>query len=59
MAALLSPADRVNTKYLGYDLVIGPRTVTVSTPDGRPIGTAYTVSGARRIVKGYRREDKA
>lgn len=46
----------VRAPYRGCTLVIGPRTVDVYAPDGRYIGAAYTVSGARRIVRGYRNE---
>lgn len=44
------------TRYLGFTLVIGARLVEVYEPAGRLVGRAYTVSGARRIVRGYRKE---
>lgn len=46
--------DTERTRYLGCTLVVGARTVEVFAPNGRRIGHAYTVSGARRIAKGYR-----
>lgn len=46
--------EQANATYLGYPLTITNRTVTVHAPDGREIGVAYELSGARRIVKGHR-----
>lgn len=47
--------EQTTGKYLGYPLAITERTVTVFRPDGRFVGTAYSISGARRLVRGYRR----
>ena len=52
------PRDHVVGRYLGLTLVITERTVDVFRHDGRHIGTAYTVSGARRICRGYRSGSK-
>ena len=41
-------------RYLGMNLHITDRSVIVARPDGRVIGTAYSMSGARRLVRGYR-----
>lgn len=41
-------------RYLGMTLHITDSVVTVARPDGRVIGTAYSMSGARRIARGYR-----
>lgn len=47
-------AEVTEGKYLGHPLVIRERDVTVLRPDGRLIGVAYSMSGARRLVRGYR-----
>lgn len=50
----MTAAASVRAKYLGYPLLVKERDVTVFRPDGREIGLAYSMSGARRIVRGYR-----
>lgn len=48
-------AEHAHGKYLGCEMRITERCVTVFAPaSGRVIGTAYSISGARRIAKGYR-----
>lgn len=48
-------AQQAEGRYLGCRLAITERTVTVFAPvSGRVIGTAYSISGARRIIRGYR-----
>lgn len=48
-------ASVAHAKYLGYPLIVKERDVTVLAPvSGRVIGTAYSMSGARRLVRGYR-----
>lgn len=41
--------------YRGFVLVMDCYEVQVLRADGRRIGCARTLSGARRIVRGYRR----
>lgn len=50
--------DRVKSTYLGFGLDISQSVVTVTTPDGRPLGTERTLIGARKLIKGYRNTDK-
>lgn len=54
--AALAP-ESVKALYLGYELTITDRRngVTVSTPDGRTLGQAASIGGARRLIRGYRK----
>lgn len=48
-------AQETHGKYLGCRLLIRERDVTVFAPaGGRVIGVAYSLSGARRLCRGYR-----
>lgn len=48
-------AQQAEGRYLGCRLAITERTVTVFAPArGRVIGVAYSLSGARRLARGYR-----
>lgn len=56
----MTPAvEQTHGKYLGFRLAITDHTVTVYRLDGRLIGTSASMSGARRLIKGYRRSDRA
>ena len=41
--------------YRGFTIVTSIREVDVFDAEGRHVGTAFTPSGARRIINGYRR----
>lgn len=48
-------AQVAHGRYLGCTLRITERDVTVFAPaSGRVIGVAYSLSGARRLARGYR-----
>lgn len=46
--------DHEPASYLGFPLSITQAWVTVTTPDGRLIDRARTLSAARRVVRAYR-----
>jgi hypothetical protein len=50
MAALLSLADRVNAKYLGYELI-----VTDAYVDVTGVGTYGSLSRARKAIREHRK----
>ena len=52
--AQLTP-ESVRALYLGYPLEITERAVTVFTPEGRKVGQAASIGGARRLIRGYRK----
>lgn len=48
------PHEYATGRYLGCKLEITNPYVNVYSPTGRWIGRAYSMSGARRLVRGYR-----
>jgi hypothetical protein len=52
--AAMTP-ESVRALYLGCELSITERDVTVTTPDGRLVGRVAGLAAARRLVKAYRR----
>lgn len=51
--------DVERTTYQGFNLLVTPRGVLVSTADGRPVAQCCSMSTARRVVRGYRREARS
>lgn len=51
-----APVER--TKYRGFNVLVTENAILVSTPDGRPVGDARSMSTARRLVSGYIRESR-
>jgi hypothetical protein len=49
------PLPQVESTYLGFPLLIGERTVTVLTPDGRHVAEVRGLATARNVVRAYRR----
>lgn len=47
--------ERVHMSYLGYQLEITNRDVTVRDKDGRKLITVASIGAARRFLRGYRR----
>lgn len=52
--AALTP-DSVRALYLGCELTITERDVTVRAPNGRLIDRVASLSTARRLARSYRR----
>lgn len=47
-------ADTERTRYLGFELLVRERDVRVLDSRGRVLGVAYSVAGARRLVRRER-----
>jgi hypothetical protein len=50
--------DRVVTFYLGYPIIVSFEKIEVRTPDGMFVSYAKSVPEARKIIKGYRKEER-
>lgn len=50
--------DHEPASYMGFGLDMSAAYVKVSTPDGRHLGIVRTLSAARALIRGYRREGR-